>query len=59
MARPMRVYEWDVTMLARGVEVTLRVWGTSKTDAKRAAKEWEPDGHTLHVEQVPGSGRLV
>lgn len=50
-----RQRRWYVTLLDRGVEVTVEVPGATATAAKRAAKALHPSGHTTHVEPVRGS----
>jgi hypothetical protein len=49
-------HEWDVTLLDRGIEITIRVEASSKQGARNEAHIWHPSGHIIHVEMVPGSG---
>jgi hypothetical protein len=46
---------WQVTLLDRGVEITIEVEASSKQGARNEAHIWHPGGHIVHVEMVPGS----
>lgn len=43
---------WHVTLLDGGHEITVEVNAGNKEQAKRAAKELHPHGHTVYVEQA-------
>ena len=46
---------WYVTLLDRGVEITIEVEAKSKQGARNEAHRWHPLRHIVHIEKVPGS----
>ena len=42
---------WHVTLLARGVELTVEVYSGTKEGARREARKFHPNSHIVHVEE--------
>jgi hypothetical protein len=51
-AVPEQEPAWLVTLLDRGYEICVEVYGKTKAQARREAHELHPHGHIIHVERA-------